>query len=145
MSKKNLQKKNEFDCGVNAKIFCSYFLHIMTRLYLQVQMKSIKDFKCGSIIHNVDIKKGKNFHFLVRYPSRRVLPYTSTMTNIFSPSIYTRFQICFRASNILRHGLFSCLLLSYSQDLCQLSQSQIRYQPSVSWMEGNQGLSYNVL
>ena len=26
-------------------------------------MKSLKDLKCGSIIPNVDIKKGKNFQF----------------------------------------------------------------------------------
>ena len=39
------------------------FLHIMTRLYLQVHMKSLKDFKCGWINHSVDINKGKNFHF----------------------------------------------------------------------------------
>ena len=36
------------------------FLHIMTRFYLKVQMKSVEDFKCGWIILNVDIKKGEN-------------------------------------------------------------------------------------
>ena len=36
-------------------------------------MKSLKDFKCGWIVPNVDIKKG---NFLVRQPSRQVLPYT---------------------------------------------------------------------
>ena len=32
----------------------------MTLFYLLVQMKSLKDFKCGGIIPNVDIKKGGN-------------------------------------------------------------------------------------
>ena len=42
--------------------FFIILLHIITRLYLyQVQMKSLKDFKWGWIIHNLDIKKGKNF------------------------------------------------------------------------------------
>ena len=40
--------------------------HTMTCFYLKVQMKSIKDFKCGWIIPNVDIKKLEIPIFLVR-------------------------------------------------------------------------------
>ena len=45
------------------RFFLFIFLHIMTRFYLKVQMKSLKDFKCVWIIPNVDIKKGTNSHF----------------------------------------------------------------------------------
>ena len=42
------------------KDFLITFFHIMTHLYLQVQMKSLEDFKWGWIIQNVYIKRGKN-------------------------------------------------------------------------------------
>ena len=48
---------------MNKHIFKIMFLNIMTRLYLKLQMKSLKDFKCGSIIRNVDIERGKNSQF----------------------------------------------------------------------------------
>ena len=42
------------------KDFSIIFWHNMTRFYLKIQMKSLKDFKCGWIITNVDIKRGEN-------------------------------------------------------------------------------------
>ena len=45
------------------KDFFIIFLHIMICFYLKVQMKSLKDFKCGWIIPFVDIKKGENSQF----------------------------------------------------------------------------------
>ena len=45
------------------KIFDHFILQIMTRFYLKVQMKSLKDFKCGWIVNNVEIIKGKNSQF----------------------------------------------------------------------------------
>ena len=40
-------------------IFFIIFVHIMTRFYINVQIKSLKDFKCGWKNLNVDIKKDK--------------------------------------------------------------------------------------
>ena len=60
---KKFQLKNQVCLNLIAEWmqrFFITFLHIMTRLYLEVQMKSLKDFKCGWIIHNVDIKRGKH-------------------------------------------------------------------------------------
>ena len=45
------------------KDFLIIFLHIMTHFYLYVQMKSLNNFKCGWIIPNMDIKKGKHSQF----------------------------------------------------------------------------------
>ena len=45
------------------KDFSIIFFNIMTRFYLKIQKKSLKDFKCGRIIPNVDIKKGNNSQF----------------------------------------------------------------------------------
>ena len=70
-------RRFEFYSWVSEKIFWSYFLHIMTHFYPWVQMKSIKDFKCGWIIPVVDIKKGKNSQFF------------DEITIKVSPPIYT--------------------------------------------------------
>ena len=53
----------------------------MTRFYLKVQMKSLKNFKCGWIVNNVDINKGKNSHFF------------GETTIKASPPIYVPFMI----------------------------------------------------
>ena len=46
-------------------------------------MKSLREFKCGWIIHNVDIKKGKNSHLFGEIPIKASPPIYIDITFIF--------------------------------------------------------------
>ena len=57
------KKKSNLISEWMQRFFILFLNIIMTCFYLQVQMKSLKDFKCGWIINNVDINKCKNSQF----------------------------------------------------------------------------------
>ena len=144
MSTKN-SKKFDFDCWVNAKNFLTLFLHIMTRLYLMVQIKALKDFTCGWIIKSVDKKKNKKsqiFGDITIKASPPICLYISTLISLIlhGRSDHTRLvqqkihqKTCFFLIKLDQATVFCCWWTFWSKFCIFFCKSLIKSRTLVSW------------